>query len=1471
MKPFIFPILLVLCLSKCVNAQNQIDRGPYLQLATSHSIIIKWRTEDPTESMVWYGSSLSELNQSAQSDGTTTEHEVQISNLEANSYYYYAIGDSTGQLMGGDENFRFKTNPLPGSSYPFIAWIQGDPGTGGDVQRATRDGFLSYLGEQELNLMLVLGDNAYTDGKQSEYQDAFFEDMYEDLINKVVIWPTLGNHDAHEADSEDQSGPYYDIFSLPTDGEAGGIPSYTEAYYSYDYANVHFVVLNSVDIDRSSNGPMAQWLEADLNATNQDWIIAYFHHPIYSGANDNESDDGAEEIEMRENILPILEAHDIDLVLFGDTHNYQRSFMVKGHFGTSSTFDTLTMAVDYSNGNLEEGTPYTKLNQDGGAVFVVAGSAGKLEGEDEEDLQHPTMVKGFDELGSVSLEINGTQLDFKFILQDGSIADHFTILKEINPLELAISSPDNDAYFPSIQNITITAEASDPEGGVVQVAFYIDDLLIGIDENAPYAIDWHPLYANSYSIKAVATDTDGFTKSSTISIEVGQTSTTCVQVNQGSDDAEEKPNGSINLTSSDLELVEDGNDHQVIGIRFNNHNIPRGAAIANSYLSFKAKNDNNENPCELIIYGQTGINTTTFLSGTDNNISTRPKTLANMVWSPLEWDESGEEHISVNIGSIIQEIVLQDTYTAESAIVIIIEGTGRRSALSYDDDADMAPGLCITYDANNCLDTDFDGTCDIDDHCPGSPEPGLICNDNNSGTYDDVVSLNCICEGTPYDCPELAAQFGSPCDDNNSGTYDDTVSIECECVGILYDCPDLQMQFGAICNDNDSGTFDDIITTDCDCTGTPYDCPDLQLQFGTPCNDNNSFTCYDIITTDCNCVGTPTLGLTSNLYKINQGTDDAEEDISDGNVNINSSDLEISEDGTDEQIIGLRFTGTNIAPGSIISTAYLQFTVDETKNANPCNWLIFGEINPNAPTFTTDDNNVSNRTRTLASVSWSPNNWINVGDKGPDQQSPNIAPIIQEIIDQNGYFEGSPIVLVIEGEGRRVAVSYNGAASNTAELNISYGVSLPDEDGDGVCDEEDQCFGAEPGNTCDDGNDLTFNDQINSNCDCMGTLYDCPDFYLNIGDSCDDGNPGTFNDLLNDLCICLGTTFECPLLEANIGEPCSDNDPSTSNDIVNEFCICEGDPPIEVQLCDQVSANSDDAEQESNGSVSTSSSDLELAEDKGDVQIVGMRFTNLLLQQNTPISQAFLQFTVDKDNNVNPCNLTIYGELSTEGATFESTTDNISARPNTNANVSWSPNDWGITGESGPIQQSVDISSIIQEIVNQEGFSVNSPIVLMITGEGLRQAVAHDEDSQSAPELCVTAFISSSQPLTLPPNSSLRESQNTDSTLKVFDSDNEAVKIRDIKPNHLTNNSYLKVYPNPASNRITASFDLPIGKHAYLEVLDINGNTLNSKELTTEIGITKTQLNTTGLPNGVYFLTLQTEWERRIAKFNIFR
>jgi hypothetical protein len=308
--------------------------------------------------------------------------------------------------------------------------VIGDPGTATADQRAVRDAFFQWNRGQAPDLWLMLGDNAYGAGTDAQFQGAVFS-VYPWLLANAPLWPTLGNHDARSANSGTQSGIYYDIFTLPTQGQAGGLPSGTEAYYSFDYANLHFVCLDSQDTDRSKHGMMAEWLRDDLASTSRDWIVCFFHHPPYTkGSHDSDkrSDSGARLVEVRENLLPILEEGGVDLVLTGHSHSYERSYLLDGHYGYSTNL-TASHFKNRGDGREDGDGAYRKpagTQPRQGAVYVVAGSSGQVSGG---KLNHPVNYVSLSKLGSVVLDVNGAELNLKFITQKAELRDYFTIRK----------------------------------------------------------------------------------------------------------------------------------------------------------------------------------------------------------------------------------------------------------------------------------------------------------------------------------------------------------------------------------------------------------------------------------------------------------------------------------------------------------------------------------------------------------------------------------------------------------------------------------------------------------------------------------------------------------------------------------------------------------------------------------------------------------------------------------------------------------------------------------------------------------------------------------------------------------------------------------------------------------------------------------------------------------------------------------
>jgi 3',5'-cyclic AMP phosphodiesterase CpdA len=263
--------------------------------------------------------------------------------------------------------------------------------------------------------------------------------------------------------------PYFDIFSLPAAAESGGVPSGTEQYYSVDYGNVHIVSLDSQlsARDPGQRDAMKEWLKADLAANDRDWTVVIFHHPPYSKGTNHDSDTANQRLDidqpqwdMRNEFTPVFEEYGVDVVYSGHAHSYERSYYLRGLTVTSAEMGALEDYVELNGdgkpalGNGEE--IYQQLSPTSGGlddrvVYTVAGSSGKADdapgGFDiaEEWLRHPVHLPqeadplpsgcdspegchhGLAVRGSVVLDVAENALTARFVDENGSVLDQFTI------------------------------------------------------------------------------------------------------------------------------------------------------------------------------------------------------------------------------------------------------------------------------------------------------------------------------------------------------------------------------------------------------------------------------------------------------------------------------------------------------------------------------------------------------------------------------------------------------------------------------------------------------------------------------------------------------------------------------------------------------------------------------------------------------------------------------------------------------------------------------------------------------------------------------------------------------------------------------------------------------------------------------------------------------------------------------------
>lgn len=106
---------------------DMLVRPPYLQSGTPTSMIVRWRTDVPSDSVVHYGVSDGALGVTASNSTVTTDHEVVITGLSPYTKYYYDVG-KTGQVLAATADQSFVTSPVVGTCQPIRIWAVGDSG-----------------------------------------------------------------------------------------------------------------------------------------------------------------------------------------------------------------------------------------------------------------------------------------------------------------------------------------------------------------------------------------------------------------------------------------------------------------------------------------------------------------------------------------------------------------------------------------------------------------------------------------------------------------------------------------------------------------------------------------------------------------------------------------------------------------------------------------------------------------------------------------------------------------------------------------------------------------------------------------------------------------------------------------------------------------------------------------------------------------------------------------------------------------------------------------------------------------------------------------------------------------------------------------------------------------------------------------------------------------------------------------------
>ncbi len=170
--------------------------------------------------------------------------------------------------------------------------------------------------------------------------------------------------------------------------------------------------------------------------------------------------------------------------------------------------------------------------------------------------------------------------------------------------------------------------------------------------------------------------------------------------------------------------------------------------------------------------------------------------------------------------------------------------------------------------------------------------------------------------------------------------------------------------------------------------------------------------------------------------RIEDDIDDVEEQSS-GSIDSTSSDLELP----DDQVIGMRFLKVRVPKGATVSKAFLEFTVDELEGPQATNMIIVGELSLNAREFSSSNNDVSDRTRTMEWVIWQPEDWPVLGET---HQTSDISAIIEEIVGQDNWVSGSSLVIIIYDDPDNPSISFRtaeaGPGNDAVMLHIEWSI-----------------------------------------------------------------------------------------------------------------------------------------------------------------------------------------------------------------------------------------------------------------------------------------------------------------------------------------------------------------------------------------------------------------------------------------------
>lgn len=524
-----------------------------------------------------------------------------------------------------------------------------------------------------------------------------------------------------------------------------------------------------------------------------------------------------------------------------------------------------------------------------------------------------------------------------------------------------------------------------------------------------------------------------------------------VAISVGGDDVEETvATGALATTNSALEFVR-GGSAQIIGLRFSSVTVPANALIVSAEVEFEvaALKTGAESSVDLDVWGESAAGARGIFSAASRP-SARTKTTTRADWDDTANPDAGDKLVSADLSGIVQEIVDHGSWADGQAMVFILQkdpatsASGNRTLKSFNSSSAVAPRLRIRYvdsavSNNRKMGLRFQSVLIPQGATITKAEIEFTAGNVNAEATDIRIVGNDVDNAVPFTAGPTSSISGrvETTADADWNAASAPALIAWDATEVVHVTPDLSaivqeiVNRGSWCGGNDMAFMLEanagsvgkrsVFSADGDSAKAPV----LRVSYNATSPTPGASLC----------------SLTTLAAQPDASADDAEQKVADGTMDLVSGGLDLGVDsGAADQVVGVRFPNITIPRGAEIVSADIEFTVDKVTTA-PTSLTFQGELNANAAPYTSTTDDITDRTTTTSSVPWGSASTPALAPwdtPGATFRSPDLSPIVQEIIGVSGWSAGNSMAFVITGSGRRAAISHNGDSTRAPRLRITY-------------------------------------------------------------------------------------------------------------------------------------------------------------------------------------------------------------------------------------------------------------------------------------------------------------------------------------------------------------------------------------------------------------------------------------------------